>query len=167
MTDDASPSDPVWIPITEMLSGRLLGRIRLALFRQQLDRAGELLKAALAITPARPLLSVKLHVLQALLQHRQGHTRLALRTLQGLRQTASAGGCRRALLDEGAELVALLDQAPDAEMLHTAQAASEQRSHTAAWYGALSQREQEILRLPAAAHRIARFRRSCFFPKTP
>ena len=32
-------------------------------------------------------------------------------------------------------------------MLHTAQAASEQRSHTAAWYGALSQREQEILRL--------------------
>ncbi|CAB3961091.1 MULTISPECIES: LuxR C-terminal-related transcriptional regulator [Burkholderia] len=146
VTDDASPSDPVWIPITEMLSGRLLGRIRLALFRQQLDRACELLKAALAITPARPLLSVKLHVLQALVQHRQGHTRLALRTLQGVRETANAGGCRRALLDEGAELVALLDQSPDAEMPHTAQA-SEPRFHTAAWYGALSQREQEILRL--------------------
>lgn len=146
VSDDMSRPDPAWVPITELLSGPLLGRIRLALHRHQLDRAGELLKAALAITPTRPLLSVKLHVLQALVQHRQGHTRLALRTLQGVQEMARAGGCRRALLDEGAELVALLDQVPDAERQHTTQT-SGQGLHTASWYGVLSQREQEILRL--------------------
>ncbi|RQS71634.1 LuxR family transcriptional regulator [Burkholderia sp. Bp8963] len=143
---DGPPPDPAWIPVTEMLSGALLGRIRLALLQHRPERAAELLKTALAIVPARPLLTVKLQVLQALVQHRQGQTRLALRTLQRVGDAARAGGCRRALLDEGAELVAMLDSMPDAETdrVHSISRPGVQK---AAWLGMLSQREHEILQL--------------------
>lgn len=95
-----------------MLSAPWLCRIQLALQQHRLDRATDLLESALAIAPVRPLLSVEHHVLQALVQHRQGHSRLALRTLQRARETARVGGCYRALLDEGA----MLDQVPGVEM---------------------------------------------------
>nr|WP_246327213.1 LuxR C-terminal-related transcriptional regulator [Burkholderia guangdongensis] len=144
VSGDAAPTDPAWIPVTEMLSGPLLGRIRLALHQRRLDRAAELLKAASSIMPVRPLLSVKLDVLHALVQHRQGQTRLALRTLARACETARAGGCHRALLDEGAELVALLDQVPDAAADRAVPAPGVRQ---AAWFGTLSQREHEILRL--------------------
>ncbi|MGU7779059.1 LuxR C-terminal-related transcriptional regulator [Burkholderia sp. PU8-34] len=146
VSGDAVPLDSTWIPVTEMLSGPLLGRIRLALLQHRLDRASELLKAAMSVAAARPLLSIKLHVLHALVQHRQGQTRLALRTLQQARDAARAGGCTRALLDEGAELAAMLDPLP---------ASGEGRpvAHPApsmpnpAWSNMLSQREHEILQL--------------------
>lgn len=141
VSGDTAAPDPGWIEVTELLSGPLLGRIRLALQQQRLDRAAELLKAALGIVPARPLLSVKLQVLQALVQHRQGHTRLALRTLQSAQDAARAGGCTRALLDEGGELAAMLDGTERAEPLPKANV------QKAAWSSLLSQREDEILRL--------------------
>ncbi|MFM0038653.1 hypothetical protein [Paraburkholderia strydomiana] len=112
MSSDASPPEPVWIPVTEMLGGPWLGRIRLALQRHRLDRVTGLLEPALSIVPVRLLLSVKLHVLQALVQHWQGHTRLALRTLQRACEAARVGGCSQALLEEGA----MLDQVPGVEM---------------------------------------------------
>jgi hypothetical protein len=112
VSSDASPPEPVWIPVTEMLGGPWLGRIRLALQRHRLDRVTGLLEPALSIVPVRLLLSVKLHVLQALVQHWQGHTRLALRTLQRACEAARVGGCSQALLEEGA----MLDQVPGVEM---------------------------------------------------
>jgi hypothetical protein len=95
-----------------MLSGPWLGRIRLALQQHRFDRAIGLLESALSIVLVRLLLSVNFHVLQALVQHRQGHTRLALRTLQRACEAARVGGCSRALLEDGA----MLDQAPGVEM---------------------------------------------------
>lgn len=95
-----------------MLSGPWLGRIRLALQQHRFDRATGLLESALSIVLVRLLLSVNFHVLQALVQHRQGHTRLALRTLQRACEAARVGGWSRALLEEGA----MLDQAPGVEM---------------------------------------------------
>lgn len=143
---DAPPVDPAWIPVTEMLSGALLGRIRLALHQHRLERAADLVKEALSIAPARPLLTVKLQVLNALVHHRQGHTRLARRLLQTASDAAHAGGCRRALFDEGAELVPLLDEAPRAEIAGTV-TTSARGVREAAWSDVLSQREHEILRL--------------------
>jgi hypothetical protein len=48
---------------------------------------------------------------QALVQHRQRHSRLGLPKLQRARETACAGRCYRALLDEGG----ILDQVPGVE----------------------------------------------------
>lgn len=144
---ESPPPDPAWIPVTEMLSGALLGRIRLALLQQRLDRATDLLESALAIVPVRPLLSVKLHVLQALVQHRQGQTRLALRTLRKVCEIADAGRCRRALLDEGAELNTLLEQFPGIETDRSVPPPLPGVRAAATWSGALSPRESEILRL--------------------
>jgi LuxR family maltose regulon positive regulatory protein len=95
----------------EMLSAPWLGRIQLALQHHRLDQATDLLELGLATVPVRPRLSVKLRVLQTLVQHRQGHSRRALRTLQRARETARAGGRHGALLDEGATL----DQVPGVE----------------------------------------------------
>ncbi|MBY4791630.1 LuxR C-terminal-related transcriptional regulator [Burkholderia multivorans] len=148
MAVDASVPDTAWIPVTEMLSGPLLGHIRLALQQQQLERAADLVESALAIVPVRPLLSVKLQVLQALVQHRQGQTRLALRTLQRVCEAVRAGGCRRALLDEGAELIAMLDDVQATEAARGAAApAPVSGVQKAGRFGTLSQREHEILRL--------------------
>lgn len=146
VSGDAAPPDPVWIPVTEALSGPLLGRIRLALQQCRLDRAADLLKSALAIVPVRPLLSVKLNVLQALVQHRQGQTRLALRTFQHACETARSGGCYRALLDEGAELAVMLDPVTGSEVDRAPPPAAP-RARKAAWFDTLSQREHEILHL--------------------
>lgn len=141
---DAAVADPAWIPVTEMLSGPLLGRIRLALLQHRPERAAELVKAALSLEPARPLLTVKLQVLNALVHHRQGHQRLALRLMRDAAAAAHAGGCRRALFDEGAELATMLDEVPRAQ---TPGAPLGHGMPEAAWSGALSQREHEILRL--------------------
>lgn len=92
MSSDAPAVDPAWIPVTEMLSGPLLGRIRLAMHQHRLERAADLTKAALSIAPARPLLTLKLQVLNALVHYRQGYTRLALRLLKGASDVARAGG---------------------------------------------------------------------------
>lgn len=46
----------------------------------------------------------------------EGYPRLAFRTLKCMCETARAGGCYRALLDEDEELGAMLDQVPSMEM---------------------------------------------------
>ena len=70
-------------------------------------------------------------------------SRRALRTLQGAQDAGRAGGCTRALFDEGDELVALLEPSsvPGATPHPPANV------QKAAWSSLLSQREHEILQL--------------------
>ncbi|WP_231907962.1 LuxR C-terminal-related transcriptional regulator [Cupriavidus sp. USMAHM13] len=153
-----APPDGSWLSVTELLSGPVLGRIRLALYQRHLSQAAGLLEAAQAMAPARPLLSLKLSVLQAQLLHYQGQPRQAGRLLLQARETARAGGCLRALLDEGAEVASLLAPPPEPAAVAAALPAAFPAAGLAAGLadplpaggagnGELSQREREILRL--------------------
>lgn len=106
-----APADPPWLPISELVEGPLLGRIRLALHDENAEQADRLLQAAEPWCADRPLLRIKTSVLKALLWEQRGQHAAAQRHLRKALELAAPGGCVRAFLDQGPRIWPLLVQA--------------------------------------------------------
>jgi len=105
---DASTMPPGWLPPSEAMEGHALGRIRLAIASHHHAIAARVITAEIARTPARAYYSVRLHVLDAILQRARGAAPAAHRSLRRALDLGQAGGLIRSLLDEGREVVELL-----------------------------------------------------------
>ena len=97
-----------WLPFTEEMAGQSLCRIRILIDSGELAEASGLLAAALTAAAGRSYRQIKLLVLEALLQRRKGQHNAAHRALRKALQLAEQGGYLRLLLDEGAEIVTML-----------------------------------------------------------
>ena len=106
----APHADARWLPISELVEGPLLGRIRLALHDDDPDEAARLLQAAEPLCADRPLLRIKAAVLKALLLEQRGQHAAAQRSLLKALELAAPGECVRALLDQGPRVLPLLVQ---------------------------------------------------------
>lgn len=103
-----APADPRWLPISELVEGPLLGRIRLALYDDDADQAARFLQAAEAWCADRPLLRIKITVLKALLLEQRGQPAAAQRSLLKAMELAAPGECVRAFLDQGPRVLPML-----------------------------------------------------------
>jgi LuxR family maltose regulon positive regulatory protein len=97
-----------WLPISELFDGSTLGAIRLAIHTSQWNDASLLLGAAQVLRPERPLLRIKLLVLEAILMQARGQSVLAQRVFSRALVAAAQGDCVRAILDEGEAALLLL-----------------------------------------------------------
>ncbi|MFT3720291.1 LuxR C-terminal-related transcriptional regulator [Pseudorhodoferax sp.] len=110
----APHADARWLPISELVEGPVLGRIRLALHGDDPGEAARLLQAAEPLCADRPLLRIKTAVLKALLLEQRGQNAAAQRSLLKALELAAPGECVRAFLDQGPRVVPLLVQAQHA-----------------------------------------------------
>lgn len=107
---DPLPQPEGWLPIAEEIEGEILGRIRLAIHSGDATTAAELIAAEMANASGRAYRLIKLHLLDAVLQHRRSQRNAAHRSLRKAMQLAEAGGYVRVMLDEGADILTLLQE---------------------------------------------------------
>lgn len=107
---DPLPQPDNWLPIAEEIEGEILGRIRLAIHRNEPQLAIELIAAEMANASGRTYRLIKLHLLDATLQQRRGQRNAAHRSLRKALQLAEPGGYVRVMLDEGEDVVNLLQE---------------------------------------------------------
>ncbi len=98
------------LPISELLEGDLLGRVRLAVHRRDWSDAARWLAAAQPLRQTRRLLAIRLRVLEALMHQARQRAGDAQRALLDAARLAAEGGCVRALVDEGPTVVSLLQE---------------------------------------------------------
>lgn len=161
-----------WLPVSELLDGHVLGALRLAIHQGEWSMASRLLGQAHAMRPERPLLRIKLLVLEAIMLAARGDAVHAQRAFLRALEAAAPGQCARAILDEGPRALPLLAQAwsslaaadgsaptPHAEMRDFAvrllrasgvEPADAAPAAIAAPSEPLSERERDILRLLCA-----------------
>jgi LuxR family maltose regulon positive regulatory protein len=99
--------DP-WLLFSEDLEGASLGRIRLAIYCDELELAGELLEREMHRQRTRTFRQIKLHLLDVQLQRRRDSKNVAQRSLRKALQLAAPGRYIRCFLDEGEVVLALL-----------------------------------------------------------
>jgi len=99
-----------WLPISEDVAGDAIGNIRLAIHTGNIAHARGLLtrELALALAHGRVHRQIKLHVLDALLQVREGDANFARRKLRKALRLAQGGEFVRVFLEEGDAIVSLL-----------------------------------------------------------
>lgn len=107
---DPLPQPEGWLPIAEEIEGETLGRIRLAIHTGDAVTAAELIATEMANTSGRPYRLIKLHLLDAVLQHRKGQRNAAHRSLRKALQLAEPGGYVRVMIDEGSDILTLLQE---------------------------------------------------------
>lgn len=107
---DPLPQPEGWLPIAEEIEGETLGRIRLAVHGGDAVTAAELIAAEMANASGRAYRLIKLHLLDAVLQHRKGQRNAAHRSLRKALQLAEPGGYVRVMIDEGSDILVLLQE---------------------------------------------------------
>ncbi|WP_022977608.1 LuxR C-terminal-related transcriptional regulator [Nevskia ramosa] len=107
---DKLPQPEGWLPFAEEIEGEILGRIRLAIHGGDLAQATELISAEMADASGRAYRLIKLHLLEATLQHRKGQRNASHRSLRKALQLAEPGGYVRVMLDEGNDVINLLQE---------------------------------------------------------
>ncbi|WP_293394882.1 LuxR C-terminal-related transcriptional regulator [Nevskia sp.] len=107
---DKLPQPEGWLPFAEEVEGEILGRIRLAIHGGDLALATELISAEIAEASGRAYRLIKLHLLEATLQHRKGQRNASHRSLRKALQLAEPGGYVRVMLDEGSDVINLLQE---------------------------------------------------------
>ncbi|WP_439638604.1 LuxR C-terminal-related transcriptional regulator [Nevskia sp.] len=105
---DPLPQPDNWLPYSEEIEGETLGRIRLAIHGGDFANAAERIAEEMANASGRPYRLVKMHLLDAVLQHRRGQRNAAHRSLRKALQLAEPGGFVRVMVDEGPDIVTLL-----------------------------------------------------------
>lgn len=103
-----------WIPFSAEIEDDILGRIRLAIHSGDPNLAAGLISAEMASASGRTYRLIKLHLLDATLQHRKGQRNAAHRSLRKALQLAEPGGYVRVMLDEGPDVINLLQEEHDA-----------------------------------------------------
>jgi len=113
------PYQDNWLVFSEEVAGEKLARIRLAIHAGELDAAGRMLAQAMPRQRDRVTLRIKLHVLEAMLQHRRGLRAAAHRALRRALELAQPGRMIRGIIEEGDIIIGLLrdeyDSAADAK----------------------------------------------------
>src|SRR5579885_934891 len=97
-----------WRLFSEDLEDERLGRIRLAIYTMDLDKAATWLKDELSTQRDRVSRQIKLHLLEALLNERKGARNAAHRSLHRALQLAQGGRFVRRFIDEGEGVLQLL-----------------------------------------------------------
>ncbi len=107
---DKLPQPEGWLPFAEEIEDEILGRIRLAIHGGDPSLATELISTEMAAASGRAYRLIKLHLLDATLQQRKGQRNAAHRSLRKALQLAEPGGYVRVMLDEGADVINLLQE---------------------------------------------------------
>lgn len=110
ITPDPLPQPDGWLPYAEEIEGETLGRIRLGIHGGDFAAAADLIAQEMANASGRPYRLVKLHLLDAVLQHRRGQRNAAHRSLRKALQLAEPGGFVRVMIDEGSDVLTLLQE---------------------------------------------------------
>ena len=97
-----------WLMFSEDLEGESLGRIRLAIYEDHFDLAKKRLHSEFARQRSRVFRQIKLCLLDAQLQYRQGSRNVAQRSLCKALQLAAPGRYIRCFLDEGEQVLDML-----------------------------------------------------------
>lgn len=99
-----------WLPFAEEVEGESLGRIRLAVHAGDHAEATALIAEEFANASGRTYRQIKVLLLDAALQQRKGQRNAAHRALRKALQLAEPGGFVRVMLDEGEDIIALLQE---------------------------------------------------------